>query len=713
MTLDLTTANLLTTPGATGGASAQPGTAPGAGTAAAGNAQTVTSPFALMVNANQAQSGATAVRPNTTPAAMPASPLASATTTATATATAPVPSTPPATATTPPAVLATTMPTAPVREAALSSASPLPISGATGSPVTTAASETDGAGFALEDVPPVTPVAAIAPAGTKRNVQVQDAIDPASPGDASTLALATSDGRPAQATAVEGAQTQLAQTQAAQTPVAQTQPAPSSAAATPAPADSRLPGVKATETAKPVSEGIPADKSVSTPKPVSEVIPADKSVSTPMPVSEVIAGQKSVSTPNPVSEVIAGEKAVVAPKPVSEPLQGPPVPVTTGASTVAANGQATLPASAGSATDMATNVTANAALQPAAVAKPLAQQGKADTAADTGPGKSTAATGKTAAATSPSATNPTPATQPSAASPAMDAGRVLGDGADAPALRQQPSPHSAIQTASSLAARPAANPAGSAAPSASATPTAGTATTSAAPSAATAATSDPAAALAAGKAAAPTAAQAGAPITALPGAMGDLQAQHQAASQEAADADLAAQAENDLSLARVDGRLAADRSGATPQRFTPHTTAQLAGQITKHVSNGNRVFDIRLDPAELGKVDVRIELRADNRVHAVLTVERAETLNELQRSARDLERSLAEAGLELGENGLSFQMSDGQDPAEDDRRSQGEALPIFTQTTEMTQRAEDELASRPRSAYGFLLSGRSGVDLQV
>ena len=666
----LTAANLLTPPGETGGAGAQPGTAPGAGTAAAGNAQAVTSPFALMVNANQAESGATAVRPNTTPAAMPASPLASATTTATATATAtaPVPSTPPAAATTPPAVLATTMPTAPVREAALSSASPLPISGATGSPFTTAASETDGAGFALEDVPPVTPVAAIAPAGTKRNVQVQDAIDPASPGDASTLALATSDGRPAQATAVEGAQTQ---------------PAPSSPAATPAPADTSLPGAKATETAKPVSEGIPADKSVSTPKPVSEVIPADKSVSAPMPVSE--------------------------------PLQGPPVPVTTGASTVAANGQATLPASAGSATDMATNVTANAALQPAAVAKPLAQQGKADTAADTGPGKSTAATGKTAAATSPSATNPAPATQPSAASPAMDAGRVLGDGADAPALRQQPSPHSAIQTASSLAARPATNAAGSAAQSATATATAtaGTATASAAPSASTAATTDPAAALAAGKAAAPTAAQAGAPITALPGAMGDLQAQHQAASQEAADADLAAQAENDLSLARVDGRLAADRSGATPQRFTPHTTAQLAGQITKHVSNGNRVFDIRLDPAELGKVDVRIELRADNRVHAVLTVERAETLNELQRSARDLERSLAEAGLELGENGLSFQMSDGQNPAEDDRRSQGEALPIFTQTTEMTQRAEDELASRPRSAYGFLLSGRSGVDLQV
>jgi flagellar hook-length control protein FliK len=149
------------------------------------------------------------------------------------------------------------------------------------------------------------------------------------------------------------------------------------------------------------------------------------------------------------------------------------------------------------------------------------------------------------------------------------------------------------------------------------------------------------------------------------------------------------------------------------QRFTPHTTTQLAGQITKQVANGNRVFDIRLDPAELGKVDVRIELRADNRVHAVLTVERPETLNELQRSARDLERSLAEAGLELDENGLSFQMNDGQNPADDEGRDKGEALPIFTQTNELAQRAEDELSSRPRSAYGFLLSGRTGVDLQV
>ena len=76
-------------------------------------------------------------------------------------------------------------------------------------------------------------------------------------------------------------------------------------------------------------------------------------------------------------------------------------------------------------------------------------------------------------------------------------------------------------------------------------------------------------------------------------------------------------------------------------------------------------------------------------------------------------RLIAEAGLELDEDGLSFQMNDGETPAGDDGRGQGEALPIFAQTTELAQRAEDELASRPRSAYGFLLSGRSGVDVQV
>lgn len=335
--------------------------------------------------------------------------------------------------------------------------------------------------------------------------------------------------------------------------------------------------------------------------------------------------------------------------------------------------------------------------------------------------KPPAAAGLSAAV--PTATNNSPATM--AASPATGAtateqALASANAGDSTPLRQRSSNAPAIPTASDIAARPAGtsaqagnnasnsgNSGSSGSSGNSSNPASGAGT--AAP---TTPSGDPAAALAASKSVLPNAAQSGAPITPLPGAPGHAPLP-QAISTDQAAAEAALRAEADFSLARVDGRMAADRSGANLPRFTPHTTTQLAGQITKQVSNGNRVFDIRLDPAELGKVDVRIELRADNRVHAVLTVERPETLSELQRSARDLERSLAEAGLELDEDGLSFQMSDGQNQPSDEGRSQGEALPIFTQTTDMAQRAEDELASRPRSAYGFLLSGRSGVDMQV
>jgi len=180
------------------------------------------------------------------------------------------------------------------------------------------------------------------------------------------------------------------------------------------------------------------------------------------------------------------------------------------------------------------------------------------------------------------------------------------------------------------------------------------------------------------------------------------------------DAD-AAQSDAEIQLSRTgDVRASADRAGANLPRFAPHTAQHLAGQITRQFNNGQRVFDIRLDPAELGKVDVRLELRADNRVHAVLSAERPETLAELQRAARDLERSLNEAGLELAEDGLTFQMRDeGGDTPGSQRDSSATTMPIFAEGggSGLTDEATAPIVQQ--SKYGFLLSRRSGVDMRV
>ncbi|MEQ9349435.1 MAG: flagellar hook-length control protein FliK [Alphaproteobacteria bacterium] len=72
---------------------------------------------------------------------------------------------------------------------------------------------------------------------------------------------------------------------------------------------------------------------------------------------------------------------------------------------------------------------------------------------------------------------------------------------------------------------------------------------------------------------------------------------------------------------------------------------QIAVRITKAASEGLDRISVQLRPAELGRVDVQMEVGRDGRVIAVISAERSETLDLLQRDARSLERALQEAGL--------------------------------------------------------------------
>jgi chemotaxis protein MotD len=95
-------------------------------------------------------------------------------------------------------------------------------------------------------------------------------------------------------------------------------------------------------------------------------------------------------------------------------------------------------------------------------------------------------------------------------------------------------------------------------------------------------------------------------------------------------------------------------------------TTQLAVQIAAQARAGNRQFNIRLDPPELGRVDIRLEINSDGQSVTRLVVEKSETLDLLQRDARQLERALQNAGLDSKEGSLSFSLRD------DSRSSQGQ-----------------------------------------
>lgn len=146
--------------------------------------------------------------------------------------------------------------------------------------------------------------------------------------------------------------------------------------------------------------------------------------------------------------------------------------------------------------------------------------------------------------------------------------------------------------------------------------------------------------------------------------------------------------------------------GATP-RFAPQTVQTLAAQIVRRQTEGGRVFDIRLDPPELGRVGVRLEMGKDQMVKAMLSAERPDTLQELQRTARDLERALADAGLNLAENGLSFSL--GGERGE--RDAQGFDAPRSARSV-----VEIDVArpGAPLTAlYGFALARAAGLDIQA
>lgn len=140
---------------------------------------------------------------------------------------------------------------------------------------------------------------------------------------------------------------------------------------------------------------------------------------------------------------------------------------------------------------------------------------------------------------------------------------------------------------------------------------------------------------------------------------------------------------------------AATDAGA--QRAAP-VAAQVGREIVRKFSGGNTSFELRLDPADLGRVEVRMEVSRDNRVTAVITADNPQALTELARNARDLEQQLQSAGLQLSDNGLSFDLRQGAQGGEsDDQRNSG-------------SRGESNAAAAPQEQQAAPLARPLGID---
>lgn len=98
----------------------------------------------------------------------------------------------------------------------------------------------------------------------------------------------------------------------------------------------------------------------------------------------------------------------------------------------------------------------------------------------------------------------------------------------------------------------------------------------------------------------------------------------------------------------------------TPQ----HLPEAMGLAISRHVSAEATEFTLRLDPAELGRVEVKLEMGKDGKATVSIQADNASTFDLLRRDSHALERALAEAGLKLDSGGLNFSLrqQDGQNP---------------------------------------------------
>jgi flagellar hook-length control protein FliK len=134
----------------------------------------------------------------------------------------------------------------------------------------------------------------------------------------------------------------------------------------------------------------------------------------------------------------------------------------------------------------------------------------------------------------------------------------------------------------------------------------------------------------------------------------------------------------------------------------------LALEIAATARSGKSRFEIRLDPADLGRIDVRIDVDRNGQVTSHLTVEKPETLSMLRQDAPQLQRALDDAGFKTGDGGLQFSLRDQSSSGQNNGNQTGRNPQRLVITNE--EAIPTPIAGR---SYGRLLGSSSGVDIRV
>lgn len=180
-----------------------------------------------------------------------------------------------------------------------------------------------------------------------------------------------------------------------------------------------------------------------------------------------------------------------------------------------------------------------------------------------------------------------------------------------------------------------------------------------------------------------------------------------------AEASVQTQAAPDASQGQAGALLRTTEASASSETFNPQLDAPTHAKAVEHVAwsigrkleSGEKSFEIRMDPAELGRVDVKLQVSDDGKVSATLTVERPETLDLLTKDSRALEQALKDTGLDVGSGALNFSL---RDQNASNARNQSENASDGSSSVEDTSKTQ--AAAPERVWFGM---PKSAIDIKV
>lgn len=169
-------------------------------------------------------------------------------------------------------------------------------------------------------------------------------------------------------------------------------------------------------------------------------------------------------------------------------------------------------------------------------------------------------------------------------------------------------------------------------------------------------------------------------------------------------------AAQDTGRVQIDGMYKLEQADQTHhQRQQQQIAEQVAVQMQKSVAAGKDRFTIKLEPPELGRVDIRMDIGSDNRIHLTVVASNADALEALQNNARRLEAALAQSGFDADAEQFQFSHRGEKHGNQQGGQSETGGQPEFLPEDDAELSAEME----PGTVTHYNIRPVTGVDIKV